>query len=189
MGNHNLVYECVGTPLVLCFRFAARIHFGWMEERNEPSLMRNCKELTPKFITECCDKGDELAIEVYRRTGFILGIGLANYASVFDPEAIILTGGISKAGNSHLRCILIEAAQSICRGKIGYKSKELRSRQQGNTAEVIAYADKANQRLRKKYYKMIFKKKKHNVAVTAIARELACFVWGMMTNNIDFKIA
>ena len=69
-----------------------------MEERNEPSLMRNCKELTPKFITECCDKGDELAIEVYRRTGFILGIGLANYASVFDPEAIILTGGISKAG-------------------------------------------------------------------------------------------
>lgn len=69
-----------------------------MEERNEPSLMRNCEELTPKFITECCDKGDELAIEVYRRTGFILGIGLANYASVFDPEAIILTGGISKAG-------------------------------------------------------------------------------------------
>lgn len=70
-----------------------------MEESGKPSLMHDCAELTPKFITECCDKGDELAIEVYRRTGFILGIGLANYASVFDPEAIILTGGISKAGH------------------------------------------------------------------------------------------
>lgn len=69
-----------------------------MDESDKPSLMRDCTELTPKFITECCDQGDELAIEVYRRTGFILGLGLANYASVFDPEAIILAGGISKAG-------------------------------------------------------------------------------------------
>ena len=69
-----------------------------MEESDKPSLMRDCADLTPKFITECCEKGDELAIEVYRRTGFILGIGLANYASVINPEAIILTGGISGAG-------------------------------------------------------------------------------------------
>ena len=46
----------------------------------------------------CCDKGDELAIEVYRRTGEILGLGLANYASMVDPEAFIFTGGISRAG-------------------------------------------------------------------------------------------
>jgi glucokinase len=69
-----------------------------MEERDVPSLMRGCENLTPKMITEFCDQGDELAIETYRRTGHILGIGLANYASVIDPEAIIFTGGISKAG-------------------------------------------------------------------------------------------
>lgn len=69
-----------------------------LEESNQPSLLRGKANLTPEFITECCHQGDEQAIEVYRRTGFILGIGLANYASVFDPEAIILTGGISKAG-------------------------------------------------------------------------------------------
>lgn len=46
----------------------------------------------------CCDKDDELAIETFRRTGEILGIALANYASLVDPEAIILTGGISHAG-------------------------------------------------------------------------------------------
>ena len=69
-----------------------------MAESNAPSLMRDAEKLTPRFITECCEKGDELAIEVYRRTGYWLGLGLANYASIIDPQVIIVTGGISKAG-------------------------------------------------------------------------------------------
>ena len=92
---------------------------------------------------------------------------------------------ISKAGNKHLRCLLIEAAKGICKGKVGHKSKALRARQSGQPAEVIAYADKANIRLRRKYYKMTRRGKKKNVAVAAVARELACFVWGMMTGNIS----
>ena len=65
------------------------------------------------------------------------------------------------------------------------KSKDLKARQSGNTPEMIAYADKANERLRRKYYKMIRHGKKKNVAVTAVARELACFKWGMMTDHIS----
>ena len=95
--------------------------------------------------------------------------------------------GITKAGNSHLRQLLIEASGGICKGAVGHKSKDLRARQNGNTAEVIAYADKANTRLRSRYYKFIRHGKKRNVAVAAIARELACFVWGMMTDNIEMK--
>ena len=91
---------------------------------------------------------------------------------------------ISKAGNAHLRRLLVEATKGICKGAIGHKSKELRSRQNGQSAEVIAYADKANRRLRSKYYKMVRHGKKKNVAVAAVARELACFIWGMMTENI-----
>ena len=97
--------------------------------------------------------------------------------------------GITKAGNSHLRLLLVEAAGGICKGAVGHKSKALRARQNGNTAETIAYADKANTRLRSKYYKMIRHGKKRNVAVAAVARELACFVWGMMTDNIGIKTA
>lgn len=94
--------------------------------------------------------------------------------------------GITKAGNRHLRSLLIEAAQCYGRGQVGFKSKELKSRQSGNTPQVIAYADKANERLRRRYYKMVLgSSKKHNVAKTAIARELACFMWGMMTDNIS----
>lgn len=69
-----------------------------MAESDAPSMMRNLEKLSPRTIAECCDKGDEMAIEVYRRTGYVLGLGLANYASIVDPEAIILTGGISHAG-------------------------------------------------------------------------------------------
>lgn len=92
---------------------------------------------------------------------------------------------ITKAGNRHVRLLLTEAAQSYARGQIGYKSKALKARQEGNTPQVIAYADKANERLRRRYYKMVLgKSKKANVTKTAIARELACFIWGMMTDHI-----
>lgn len=92
--------------------------------------------------------------------------------------------GITKAGNSHLRRLLTEAAQSVSKGHIGIKSKNLTKRQHGNSPEVISYADKANERLKRKYHKLQYRNVKRNVAITAISREIACFVWGMMTNNI-----
>ena len=70
-----------------------------MEESDVPSLMRSADSLSPKIISGFCNQGDELAIEVYRRTGYYLGLGLANYASLVNPEAIIFTGGIPKAGD------------------------------------------------------------------------------------------
>jgi glucokinase len=70
-----------------------------MDENTCPSLMRGVENLTPEMITDFCEQGDELAIEVYRKTGFILGIGMANYASVINPEAIIIGGGIAGAGH------------------------------------------------------------------------------------------
>jgi glucokinase len=69
-----------------------------LAERSEPSMMRNVERLSPKVIQDLCELGDELAIETYRRTGQVLGIGLANYASILNPEAVILAGGISRAG-------------------------------------------------------------------------------------------
>ncbi len=91
---------------------------------------------------------------------------------------------ITKAGNKHARTILVEAAQSICRGRIGAKSKALTARQRGKDPAVIAYADKANERMRRRYYRMINRGMQRNVAVVGVARELACFIWGMMTENI-----
>ena len=110
-----------------------------------------------------------------------LGLAPGEHSSSTDVKRL----GITKAGNTHLRRLLVEAARGICKGAIGHKSKELRARQNGQPAAVIAYADRANTRFRSRYYRMIRHGKKKNAAVAAVARELACFIWGMMTGNIS----
>lgn len=61
-----------------------------MQESTKPSSMRSLQEVTSIAIAQCCEQGDELAMEVFRKTGDYLGLGLANIASILDPEAIIL---------------------------------------------------------------------------------------------------
>ncbi len=114
-----------------------------LAESDAPSLMRSQEKLTPKIVTECCEQGDELAIEVYRRTGEVLGLGLANYASLVNPEAIIFTGGISKAGN----WLLDPAKESFDRhvfhniqGKVKFLVSELDDRERDVLgASVLAW--------------------------------------------------
>ena len=82
-----------------------------MGESHEPSKMREVEELSVDIISSLCDQGDTLAREVMQRTGYMLGIGLANYASMINPEAIIFTGDVIHAGD----CLLdptIEAFNS-----------------------------------------------------------------------------
>jgi transposase len=93
--------------------------------------------------------------------------------------------GITKAGNSHLRRLLMESANSMARTTIFQKSKRLKARQVGSSAAVIAYADRGTSRIRYKYHKLIREGKNANLAKAACAREIACFVWGMMTGNIN----
>ena len=70
------------------------------ELKNEglSTILDDYKTLSIPTIVQCCDQGDKLAIEAMCRTGFTLGLGLANYASVLNPEAIILTGDMMTAG-------------------------------------------------------------------------------------------
>ena len=67
-----------------------------MEKTDTPSILRDAKELTLETILDAANKNDALAIEVWRYTGVLLGIGIANYASIVNPEAIIITGEIIK---------------------------------------------------------------------------------------------
>ena len=92
-----------------------------MTETDEPSLMRELTELTPVTIGECCDKGDKLAKKVYDITGLYLGIGLANYATVINPEAIILTGELTEAAKWFMEPLLKSFDEHVfgnIRGKV-----------------------------------------------------------------------
>lgn len=86
-------------------------------------------------------------------------------------------GAITKTGNAHLRRILVESAWSY-RFKPNV-SPALRKRQQGASEEVKEIAMKAQHHLHKKYVRLSARGKVHQQVVTAVARELAGFVWAV----------
>jgi transposase len=91
-------------------------------------------------------------------------------------------GSITKTGNAHVRRVLVEAAWSYRhRPVIGIN---LRRRSEGQPPEVLAYAWAAQCRLHSRFYS-IASTENRNVAVVAVARELAGFVWGLMTDRVD----
>src|SRR6201989_959323 len=65
------------------------------------SLLRNYRinELTSESVYECALQGDTIANEIFEFTGQILGESLANFVMFSSPEAIVLFGGLTKAGN------------------------------------------------------------------------------------------
>ena len=75
------------------------------EDPDQESLMRKYRreEITAKVVAEAAEKGDKIAQEVYRFTGQILGEALANFVMFSSPEAIILFGGVIKAGDLILK--------------------------------------------------------------------------------------
>jgi glucokinase len=76
-----------------------------LEKSNRPSLLRAVtpSELNSKIVFEAATKGDEIAKEVFDYTGKILGMALANFVMFSSPEAIILFGGLTKAGDLILK--------------------------------------------------------------------------------------
>ena len=71
------------------------------ERPDAKSLLRNTpiEELTSKDVFDAAMKDDEIAKEIFEFTGKILGESFADFVAFSSPEAIILFGGLSKAGN------------------------------------------------------------------------------------------
>lgn len=86
-------------------------------------------------------------------------------------------GPITKAGNSHARRLLVEAAWNN-RHRAG-ADLILSRRRQGQPPEIVAIALKAQHRLGKRFHHLL--KRKHvNVVVTAVAREMCGFIWAAL---------
>lgn len=91
------------------------------------------------------------------------------------PAAPRRRGSITKTGNGHVRRVLVEAAKHY-RHK-PHVGMTLRKRREGQPGGVIAIADKAQQRLHRRYWQLSNQGKPHNKATVAVARELVGFVW------------
>jgi NADP-dependent 3-hydroxy acid dehydrogenase YdfG len=100
---------------------AAKSAVEILNNTDRPSLLRNTPidTIDSKAVFEAAIAGDEVAKEVFEYTGRILGISLANFVMFSSPEAIILFGGLTKAGDlilkptrEHMEANLIEVFQN-----------------------------------------------------------------------------
>jgi transposase len=99
--------------------------------------------------------------------------------SEYSSSDRVRRGSITKAGNSHVRRVLMEAAWHY-RHKPSV-SGEIKKRREGQPAEVIAIADRAQARLHRRYFRLKEGyNKPSNVVIVAIARELAGFIWAVL---------
>jgi len=85
-------------------------------------------------------------------------------------------GSITKAGNSHCRHVLVQAAWSYRHRP--QTSVDLKRRQQGQPPAVITHAWKAQQRLHARFHHLSYRKRPQ-IAVVAVARELVGFLWAV----------
>lgn len=88
-------------------------------------------------------------------------------------------GSITKVGNAHARRVVVEAAWHYRHPPT--VGKPLRIRRQGQPGRIIALADKAMQRLHRRFVRLCARGKPPHKAVVAVGRELVGFVWATLT--------
>jgi glucokinase len=56
------------------------------------------RELTGPLVTELAFDGDQAAVDALTKVGTYLGVGIASYVNIFNPEAVVVGGGVIAAG-------------------------------------------------------------------------------------------
>ncbi len=87
-------------------------------------------------------------------------------------------GSITKTGNTHARRMLVEIGWHYRHQPA--EGVKLRARRKGQPSWVISIADRAQERLHAKYWRMLGRGKSPNVANVAVARELVGFLWAVL---------
>jgi len=135
------------------------------------SALRGIAELSA--LTLAVEVGDFSRFE--SAAGFMAFVGLV--PSEHSSGERRRQGAITKAGNAHLRRVLVEAAwHARHRPAVG---PALARRLDGQPAEVLAIAARAQERLHARYWRLVGRRKPSNVAAVAVARELAGFAWAL----------
>ena len=85
----------------------ARTAKEWLESSDEPSVLRGLSDnLTSKDVFDAAAQGDKLAIRIFEFTGRKLGESFAEFIAFSAPQAIVLFGGLARAGDLLLKPIV-----------------------------------------------------------------------------------
>jgi len=102
-----------------------------LESNTKSSVLRNIPmtDITSKDVFDAAMEGDEIAKEIFNFTGRILGEAFADFVTFSAPEAIVLFGGLSKAGDLIMKPIVENMEKNllnIWKGKVKVLFSELK---------------------------------------------------------------
>lgn len=98
-GNNGCLEQYTSATGIV--RVAGRM----LAQTDEESTLRSLQNITAKDVLDAFKAGDAVAVRIMEYVGDILGGALASFATVADPEAIVIGGGVSKAGQPLIDCI------------------------------------------------------------------------------------
>jgi glucokinase len=95
-------------------------------------------QLTSHEVADAARQGDRVAMEIFQRVGRLLGFGIANIVSLFDPQIVVLGGGIGRLSDLYLQCLrsaMLERAQPLSARQVRIVSTKL-----GDKANLLGCA-------------------------------------------------
>ena len=137
-GAHELS-GCAGWMVVAEAKGREAQNAGQLESLAAgPAIARAAGAVSAEEVAEAARRGDRASIEVYLEAGRMLGYGVANLVSLFDPEVVVIGGGLAKAGDLFLiplRKAVKEWAQPIAARRVRIVLSPL-----GSRANLLAVA-------------------------------------------------
>lgn len=91
-GNHGCIEQYASATGYV------RMAHRYLDTHDEPSVLRNMDDFTAKDIFDAAKSGDEAAKNILHEVGYHLGHMIATVCNVANPEAVLIGGGVSKAG-------------------------------------------------------------------------------------------
>jgi glucokinase len=128
----------------------ALVRFARAGARQEPDRARPLLELaggdplriTGRQVTEAAQKGDGVARDAFATIGYWLGVAMTDLAQIFDPQMLVIGGGVIDAGD-----LLMGPTERTYRDQLAQRGRfavaELKAAETGNTAGVLGAADLA----------------------------------------------
>ena len=98
-GNHGCLEQYASATGIV--RVAGRV----LAASEDDSTLRELQNITAKDVLDAFKAGDAVAVRIMEYVGDLLGGAIAGFTTVVDPEAIVIGGGVSKAGQSLIDCI------------------------------------------------------------------------------------
>lgn len=109
----------------------------FLNESKEPSTLREKEDISAKMVFDHAKAGDKIALEAVDKACYYLGLAMAHIAQVVDPEAFVIGGGVSMAGD-----ILTETIKKYYNKYVidSLKDKEFKLATLGNDAGIYGAA-------------------------------------------------